>query len=360
MNEITIKIPGKLMVAGEFAVLEPNQKLIVMAVNRFVYTTIATSDKNIVHLPNFELHHLTWQINDNHVFFDEKDERLAFIQAAIDTSWTYLQEMNVPISPFALTIHSELDDEITGVKYGLGSSAAVVTSVVQAILSHHMHVEPTKELIFKLASIAHVRIQGNGSGADIAASTFGGVLEYASFQAEWLLQEIEASTDIVPLIEKNWTYLSIKQTAFPSTLDVSVGWTGKPASTKSLVNDILALKQTDLNIYELFLQRSYNAVTKIIHGMQTNDIAIFLAGISENRKALAKVGEAADVPIETEKLATLCDIAEQFGGAGKLSGAGGGDCGLAFVEEEVDVPAMHKAWISADIEPLDIHVYQGN
>ncbi len=77
MNEIIIKTPGKLMVAGEFAVLEPNQKLIVMAVNRFVYTTIATSDKNIVHLPNFELHHLTWQINDNHVFFDEKDGREA-------------------------------------------------------------------------------------------------------------------------------------------------------------------------------------------------------------------------------------------------------------------------------------------
>ena len=360
MKELTIKTPGKLMVAGEFAVLEPYQKLIVMAIDRFVFTTISTSETNMVHLPNFNLQHLAWQWVDGKIVFEEKDERIAFIQAAIETTYTYLQEQDVNVAPFTITVQSELDNQASGEKYGLGSSAAVVTSVVQAMLSHCLQSSPNKDLIFKLAAIAHVRTQGNGSGADIAASTYGGVLEYASFQAEWLLKEIKESPSIDALIEKKWLYLSIKKSAFPSDLDISVGWTGKPASTKSLVNDILALKISAPNDYETFIQHSREAVTKIVYGMEENDIALFLAGISENRLALARLGESADVPIETEKLAELSDIAEQFGGAGKLSGAGGGDCGLAFVEEEVNVPAMHKAWITANIEPLDIHIYQGN
>src|SRR5699024_11854730 len=101
------------------------------------------------------------------------------------------------------------------------------------------------ELIFKLASIAHVKIQGNGSGADIAASTYGGVLEYTSFQAEWLLKEIEQTSNIVELVEKEWKYLSINVTAFPPEVDIVVGWTGKTDSTKSYVNDIMRLRNKD-------------------------------------------------------------------------------------------------------------------
>src|SRR5699024_2197088 len=132
------------------------------------------------------------------------------------------------------------------------------------------------------------------------------------------------------------------------------------ASTKSLVNDVLRLRETAKEQYEAFLDFSKQAVEKIIYGMKYDDVAMFLNGISENRQALAIVGVHAGVPIETEKLAKLSDIAERFGGAGKLSGAGGGDCGLAFIEAEVNVIEMHKAWIKEKIEPLEIKVYQGN
>lgn len=359
MRALTIKTPGKLMVAGEFAVLEPHQKLVVMAVDRFVHTKISASEHNVVQLPNMDLHHVEWEMIANRVEFSHQDGRTSFVRAALEVTLTYLKEKNIHVPPFTLHVHSELDDPTSGAKYGLGSSAAVVTSVVKAILTFGLESPPSDDVIFKLATVAHVRTQGNGSGADIAASTYGGVLEYTSFQAEWLLNELEQTEGIVSLIEKEWIYLSIKQTAFPSGVEVSVGWTGKPASTKSLVNDILALRDATPEKYASFLQGSRVAVAKVVRGMEENDIAIFLAGISKNRRALASLGEDANVPIETKRLAKLSDIAEQFGGAGKLSGAGGGDCGLAFVEEEVNVPAMHKTWITESIEPLDIHIYQG-
>lgn len=360
METTTIKTPGKLMVAGEFAVLEPYHKLIVMAVDRFVYTDISQNDKNIIHLPDLGLNNMTWELSSDRVYFHDTNNRTAFVQAAFEIALTYLQEIKTTIKPFSLTLQSELDDPETGAKYGLGSSAAVVTSIVEAILTFHLGNQVEKELIFKLASIAHVKIQGNGSGADIAASTYGGVLEYTSFQAEWLLKEIEQTPNIIELVKKEWKYLSIQVTAFPPEVDIVVGWTGKPASTKSLVNDILRLRHTAKEQYEAFLACSEQAVKKIVHGMQHEDVPMFLKGISENRQALAMVGVHADVPIETEKLAKLSDIAEQFGGAGKLSGAGGGDCGIAFVEKEVNVGAMHKAWLQEAIEILDIQVYQKN
>src|SRR5690625_1638999 len=360
MEELTIKTPGKLMVAGEFAVLEPHQKLVVMAVDRFVYTTISPSDDHVVHLPNFELHNLAWTLEDGEVVFKSQDERMTFLHSTISATIAYLREKEIEVKPFELTVNSELDDPTSGAKYGLGSSAAVVTSVVKAILTYGLQKKPDNHVVFKLAAIAHVRVQGNGSGADIAASTFFGVLEYASFQADWLLEELEQTKNMTDLIEKEWPYLSIRNIEFPKAVDIFVGWTGKPASTKSLVNDMLSLKNTAPNKYQQFLQNSREAVAKIVHGMVENDIAIFLAGISDNRRVLARLGIDANVPIETGKLAKLSDIAEQFGGAGKLSGAGGGDCGLAFVEEEVNVPEMHKAWIKEKIEPLEIKVYQGN
>ncbi len=357
MESITVQTPGKLMLAGEFAVLEPNQKLIVMAVDRFVYTNLVESEKNIVHLPNFSLNQLQWKFVDEQVTFASKDERIQFVQMAMQITFDYLRENSIQVTPFTLTVRSELDDPKSGAKYGLGSSAAVVTSVVEAILTHGLNDAPDKELIFKLASMAHVRTQGNGSGADIAASTYSGVLEYTSFQAEWLLQAMDQMESVTALVRSDWIYLSVEQTAIPQDVDIFVGWTGKPASTKSLVNEVLALKKSAPHTFTAFLEESSRAVEKIVHGMNQDDIALFLAGISDNRRALAKVGNEAKVPIETEKLATLSDIAEQFGGAGKLSGAGGGDCGLAFVEAEVNVPAMHKAWINETIEPLDIQIY---
>ena len=210
---MTIKVPGKLMIAGEFAVLEPYQNLIVMAVDRFVYATIEDSEENLLTLENFDLQNLHWNYRDKGIHIDSTDERVNFVEQAMSTACNYLREQSIPLVPFALKINSELDDQ--GIKYGLGSSAAVVTAVIATILNKHLADPPSEKLIFKLAAISHVKTQGNGSGADIAASTYGGVLQYSSFQAVWLLEELKRAYTLTELIEKDWKYLTIKQIELP-------------------------------------------------------------------------------------------------------------------------------------------------
>src|SRR5699024_2172046 len=166
---ITIKTPGKLMVAGEFAVLEPHHQLIVMAVDRYLSTTIRDNDKNEVHLEDFKLYNQRFHFNGEQVVFEKEGPAIRFVKGALTTVFQYLQEKGIQPTSFSLSIQSELDDQVTGQKYGLGSSAAVVTSVVTAVLAKFLRRKPDQELIFKLAAISHVKTQGNGSGADIAA-----------------------------------------------------------------------------------------------------------------------------------------------------------------------------------------------
>lgn len=350
---MTIKVPGKLMMAGEFAVLEPYQNLAVMAVDRFVYTTWEPSERNRITLKDFDLNDLTWEYIRDKVTIQSADERVHFVEDAMTIAFRYLQESGITPDTFELTIKSELDDA-SGIKYGLGSSAAVVTSVMTAILKKYLPEDPTAALIFKLAAISHVKTQGNGSGADVAASSYGGILHYSSFQAEWLKAAFAAADTLTELLKMDWTYLSVKPIQIPENIYICVGWTGKPASTGKLVDRILNLKKTNLTLFEEFLATSAEAVQNILTGMETGNIPLLLEGVKRNRQALATVGQHAATPIETPLLGTLCDLAVQYGGAGKPSGAGGGDCGIAFMPTKEKADALMKAWSEVGIKPLDI------
>src|SRR5690625_2593909 len=99
------------MVAGEYAVLVPNQHLVVTAVDRFIYVKIEKSQKNTLHLNDFQLYDIPWEFQDGKVYLDIKDDRTSFVQSAMDVAFTYLQEQGVTTCPISLSITSELDDE---------------------------------------------------------------------------------------------------------------------------------------------------------------------------------------------------------------------------------------------------------
>lgn len=341
------------MIAGEFAVLEPYQKLAVMAVNRYVYATITDAENYTLSLEDFGLHDIAWSYQTGTVNIESDDERFSFVKDAIYITCTYLEEKSIGIPSFHLSTRSELDDA-SGVKYGLGSSAAIVTSVVSAILRFVAPRYATKEIIFRLAALSHVCTQGNGSGADIAASTYGGFRQYSSFQADWLLNTYKNASTISEVVDMEWKYYQSENIRIPDFLNVCVGWTGTAASTKNLVQQIRLLKVSDSDAYEHFLQSSKEAVGLFLDGMNSENLSMLMDGVRKNRQALAHVGQKAKTPIETSMLTKLCDLAEQLGGAGKPSGAGGGDCGIAFMYSKDQAENLFHAWAEVGIKPLTL------
>lgn len=352
---LTIKTPGKLNIAGEFAVLEPYKKMATMAVDRFVYTTILSNNKCLLSLDNFDLLNVEWTFAKQNVHIMSEDKRVSFVESAMSIAIRYLEENKFSWSPFKLSVNSELADK-SGVKYGLGSSAAVSVSVITAILHKFLQKKPDPSLIFRLAAISHAKTQGNGSGADVAASSFGGVIEYSSFQAYWLNEVYQSTDQVIELVKRDWPFLSIRPIQIPDHVYICIGWTGKPASTPKLVDKVLQLKQDNPTKFAHFLTESEQAVEKFMNGMQASDIPLILEGIKQNRMALRTVGQNANVEIETPSLSKLCDLAELHGGAGKPSGAGGGDSGIAFMPSESSAKALMKAWEQEGIKPLDLKI----
>lgn len=356
-STITIQVPGKLMIAGEFAVLEPYHKLIAMAVNRFVYVDIKPSERNQLTLEKLQLTNLNWVFTNDQVKIDSEDKRVDFVQEAMTIACKYLAERGTTIENFSLRVKSELDDKSTGKKFGLGSSAAVVVGVITAILQYHMKKKPEPLLIFKLAAISHIAAQGNGSGADVAASAYGGIIQYSSFQADWLREKYEESHTLLELLEMDWKYLSIKPITLLEHIHIRVGWTGSPASTGNLVNQILQLKERNFNKYQDFLRDSEEAVEHFLKGVQTENLPQLLQGIKQNRAALVTVGKEAQTELETSMITQLCNLAEELGGAAKQSGAGGGDCGIAFMPSIESANHLTHVWEEAGIIPLELQPY---
>lgn len=339
------------MIAGEFAVLEPYQDLAVMAVNRFVYATVSEAGSHQLTLSDFSLHRVPWAWKEIDIHIESDDSRLSFVRDALKITYGYLEEQGIHVQPMHVSTRSELDDA-SGVKYGLGSSAAIVTSIVAGVLHFQAPELAKKDTIFRLSALSHVITQENGSGADVAASTYGGLLQFASFQADWLLQTYQGAASISEIVEKDWKYYKSKPIALPENVHFCVGWTGNAASTKNLVNRVRLLKTKNAAAYETFLKDSEKAVSQFLTGAKDNNIPQLLEGIKANRQALDQVGKAADTSIETEELALLCNLAESLGGAGKPSGAGGGDCGIAFMPSKEKAEELALAWEKEGIKAL--------
>lgn len=352
-----INVPGKVMIAGEYAVLEPGYLAVVIAVNRYITVEIEPSLVNELSLSQLELENVTWDFCKREVHFLIEDDRLCFVKNAMDIAFHYLLEKGIPIQSFRLNIKSDLNCPTTGKKYGLGSSAAIVVAVITSIVSLHeeFHNESDLMNLFKLSVIAHVKTQGNGSGADIAASVYGGWIEYKTFNSKWLLREIEKDSSIMHLLNTQWPGLSIRRLSPPDGLTLLVGWTQESAGTVPMVKKIEEYKEKNPENYQVFLKESLDSVTQLIEAFETGDVKKSLDALHNNRKALLGLGELAEVIIETKRLKTLCTIANQYGRA-KSSGAGGGDCGIAFVEDKAKQKELWLEWKKAGIVPLDIVV----
>lgn len=377
------------MIAGEYAVLEPGQKAVVASVNRFVTVSASFSVSSIstVNVPKLGLRDVRWIYDENGVTFDIAQPKLNFVAHAISVALQFLQITRLE-TPICLSIESELD-HASGHKLGLGSSAATVVGVVAALLDvimqHHLfcvcdcNLESTlnketdscshpacavvsQEILFKLAALAHFRAQGSGSGADVAAAVYGGLLGYTAFHPEWLKQRsFLTSSAILQITQMSWPCLSITKLVWPTSLQLCVGWTKQTASTASLVAEIRSSRSKNETNFQTFIAECSAAVDMILSGLETAQTESMLAGIRYHRRALATLGDLAGVNIETNTLKLLADIAERQGGAGKPSGAGGGDCGIGIIQMRTnsDVTNSQKLrtdWEQAGIEPLNIAI----
>lgn len=351
---VNVKVPGKLYLAGEYAVVEPGTPAVIVAVDRFVHLKITSATKvGTIYSHQYQNAPVKWHRTAKYQIQLENEIQLEFVLEAIRLTERYANECGHQLQLFNLEIDSDLDSS-DGKKFGLGSSAAVTVGVVKAIASFY-HLNLTALEIFKIAALAHYNVQGNGSLGDIAASSFTGWIAYYSPDRSWLLNQPQKP--LKPLITTDWPKLKIQPLTPPTKTDLIVGWTGAPASTKRLVAEV---KRRSQSKYDTFVAQSAQCVEALIQAINNNDFKSITAAINCNRKLLNELSDISHVELETPRLKQLIDIVIHFGGVGKISGAGGGDCGIGFVKHDSDHQQIFEQWSQAKILPLQLSTYTNN
>lgn len=358
--EVIARAPGKLFVAGEYAVVTPGEPAVLIAVDRYLTVRLTEStDAGSIHSPEYGHVPLRWTRAEDGLAIDRERHPYDYVLATIRTAERLRAEWGFAPRFFDLRIDSGLDD-VSGRKFGLGSSAAVTVATAQAIDEFYGFGLDRQEL-FRLALLATVEVSPAASGGDVAASVFGGWIGYCAPDRA-ALADRAARGGIAGLVRADgadtaWEGLRIERLPSPRDLGLVVGWTGAPASTSRLVGDLGRSARAGAVDHPAFVLDSRRCVTDLWDALATGADERVLAALRRARLLLQRLGEDAGMRIETDALAALCDAAEAVGAAGKPSGAGGGDCGIVLAAPGADVAGMLRAWEAHDIRHLTISVH---
>lgn len=203
MTGVLASAPGKLVLCGEYAVLD-GAPAVCMAVNRRAQAKVTSVDSqwHRVSAPGYSSLEGRFAVNGSAISWSQGEDEYQIVDAV----WRTV----MPAPKRCLSI--ELDtrafvDDASREKIGIGSSAALTVALVAALTQSCDVLEP--------ALHAHRRFQGgSGSGVDIATSVSGGLIEYRRKGAV-----------VSPL---HW----------PTGLACRLIWTGVPASTRAKLDKL--------------------------------------------------------------------------------------------------------------------------
>ncbi len=352
---ISSKSPGKLYIAGEYAVVEKGHSAILIAVDQFITVNLIESDHR-GSIQAFDNSPIPFSRDKDRLVLDYRDNSLSYVINSINVVESIATTLNIPLKFYDLSIDSELvSDE--GKKYGLGSSAAVTVSTIK-VLCKFYNISVSKLELFKLAAIVHLNINSNGSCGDIASSVYGGWIHFKTFDRHWAKEELKVLSNY-EMMKVYWPYLEINELNVPSDLKLLIGWTQSPASTTLLVDQINTHKKANSDFYDQFLENSENVLSVMIEAFKNNDTKTIMKQISSARNLLRSLDSNLHMNIETPTLAKLSNIAEKYDAAAKSSGAGGGDCGIVIMSKSQDESELVREWTENNIENLHLNVYEG-
>lgn len=357
---VTRHAPGKLFVVGEYAVLEPGHPAVLVAVDRHVGVTVSAADgAEVVIESDLSPRGARLRRGAAGLVADADDAprvlgRLGHVVSAIDVVDGLLAERGRRAPPIRVSVTSRLHRD--GTKFGLGSSGAVTVATVTAVAAYY-GMELSPDARFRLALLATARRDPRSSGGDLAASVWGGWVAYRAPDRAAVLA-LARRGGLEHALREPWPGFSVRRLPPPRGLALEVGWTGEPASTASLTGRLETGQWRGSTAQREFVRRSDACVEAAIRALERGDDDELLHRIRGARRMLADLDGAVRLGIFTPVLTALCDVAEGVGGAAKPSGAGGGDCGIAFLEaaEASRVSRLRERWAAAGVLPLPIHI----
>ena len=191
-------------------------------------------------------------------------------------------------------------------KLGLGSSAAALVAFAGAWWRFAGN--PGQPGLSDLIRCHRGFQGGSGSGIDVAAASAGGVLEFR------LDPDLNAHIGSVRL---------------PKSVGFAGIFAGGSASTPGLVRLYRQWAEEGNSQAAALRQRMFDVAQGGCTAVRENDGAAFVAAVDAYGECLIDLGQAIGADLVTRTHRRIGDLAGQFDLAYKVSGAGGGDVGIA-------------------------------
>lgn len=320
--------PGKVILCGEYSVLEGWPALVV-AVNRRLQLRLERHSSAGLSLCCPGLNDtecaLSWN-EQSQLCVDEQSSTAMFVDllnrmldhAKAQSRFReilskHADKNGMPGWQFVCDSRSLFD---AGEKLGLGSSAAMtvaITGLIHEVLAERPSpfAQKSNEQLWLLTQELHSQAQGKrGSGVDLAASITGGVQRFINRQDQSCL---------------------IQSQPLPEGLNLRFIWTGASASTPRFLRAVSDWKTQHVNAFKSHMSALGESSSAVCQALCAED---FLLHMSSFVRALKTFDETLDLGVFSDVHAHMYRQAKEFGRVlYKPCGAGGGDLGLAISDD---------------------------
>lgn len=319
---IVARAPGKLVALGEYAVLDGAPAL-VLSVDRYATATIEPDGG-----PGCRLT----------IFMPEPDER-RFDRGA--PSGVPLVDLVTGSSPALSSLpawRGSLDSApffAAGSKLGLGSSAAALCAWAGAFrrFAAAAGLAAPAPTAVELIELHRAFQGGRGSGLDVAASHTGGAIVYR------LARSGEPQIGSVRL---------------PNSVGFASIFAGRSASTPALVAHYRGWTRERPDQAAAMLASLTRVAEAGCAAARGDDGVALVESIAEYGRALQNLGLAIGAEIVTAEHRRIGEHARRHGVAYKVSGAGGGDLGLACSLDREALAAFGRAVGAEGFKVIDV------
>jgi mevalonate kinase len=291
--KVIASAPGKLMLFGEHAVVHKHPCLVTAVDLRVQVSLEKTNDQSLlINTPHLNAEGRSISIPFDELFNDDLNTpNVKFILASIKNAF----------SKFNIRQGIRIRTSGPVNSYGLGSSSAVTVATIFAFLTL-FDIPFNNKLLFDLSYASVLDVQKLGSGFDVASAIYGNTIFFQTKQDPEVLK-----TDYLPLV---------------------IGYSGAKVSTIDLVQEVEQKRNEIPEIIDLI----YETIGKITKRART-------AILNNDWKTIGKLaninqGLLDSLGVNTPRLNEPILAARSSGAFGaKLSGAGGGDCMFAIIDE---------------------------
>jgi len=325
-QSVAASAPGKVVLSGEYAVLD-GAPAICAALDRraHVYVEESAEDHHAVTAPGFS------------------DARGEFLAVDGDLQWLaggdefrlvgdVWRTANVnPSTSLSLRLDtSEFVDVEQGLKIGVGSSAALTTALAAALCE----VAETDADATRVAFAAHRKFQGGlGSGVGVATSSAGGLIEYRMGGG------------------------SIVQLDWPDGLAYALFWSGVAVGTGAKIERLASQVPKPSRAALVYAARRMAAA------WSSGSTAKIMDEYRDYTEVLREFSIDHGLGIFDAGHAEMAELADTAGLVYKPCGAGGGDVGIVFADNEESIASLvdqqlpqQFQMINARLDPLGVQV----